>query len=93
MLREDLDSRTDPYSRVNEMGDTDSFYSESNESLIDEIFGTLSRNRSLKRDEVKGKRSSGLINRRWTKIIRVILMTACNNQEFMDKIKFKTGKV
>ena len=39
------------------MGDTDSFYSESNESLIDEIFGTLSRNRSLKRDEVKGKGS------------------------------------
>ena len=38
------------------MGDTDSFYSESNESLIDEIFGTLSRNRSLRRDEVKGKK-------------------------------------
>ena len=43
------------------MGDTDSFYSESNESLIDEIFGTLSRNRSLRRDEVKGKRSYGVI--------------------------------
>ena len=43
------------------MGDTDSFYSESNESLIDEIFGTLSRNRSLRRDEVKGKRSNGVI--------------------------------
>ena len=43
------------------MGDTDSFYSESNESLIDEIFGTLSRNRSLRRDEVKGKRSYRVI--------------------------------
>ena len=67
------------------MGDTDSFYSESNESLIDEIFGTISRNRSLRRDEVKGK---GAASAKLPITGHFRPKTACIHQESMRKMKF-----